>query len=99
MPAHETKHIGAKGVISLVTGLRPCREERLDRYEFPQLTKRGNIPPPTVSPLPDLPLPAGAKTPLRLSTPASDMTGNSQDRRNHPALNGTILWQSKRSLP
>jgi hypothetical protein len=99
MPAHETKHIGAEGIIGLVTGLRPFREKRLKYYDFPQLSKRINMPAPTNAPLPDPALPASAKTPFRLSTLASGMEGNSQVRRNHAATNGTILWQNRRKLP
>ena len=99
MPAHETKHIGAEGIIGLVTGLRPFREKRLNRFEFPELIERGNIPPPTFPALPDLALPSSAKTPFSLSTPASGTEGNSQDRRNNHAANGNTLWQRNRKLP
>jgi len=95
MPAHETKHIGAEGIIGLVTGLRPFKEKRLKYFDFPQASKRINMPPPSNAPLPDPVLPVSARTPFRLSTPEPGVEGNSQVRRNHAAT----LWQNRRKLP
>src|SRR5207248_7458082 len=54
MPAHESTNMDPGEVIILVNGLCPFREKRLDRYEFPELTERGNIPAPPVYDLPDV---------------------------------------------
>ena len=56
IPGHETTHMGSGEVIGLVNGLRPFREKRLNRFEFPELVKRGMISAPAVYDLPDVDL-------------------------------------------
>jgi type IV secretion system protein VirD4 len=97
MPAHETTHMGPKEVIGLVNGLRPFREQRLDRYEFPGLVKRGMIPAPVVYDLPDVDL-SGTSGKSTTHPPVSD-GGDRHKVGNHHATNGHTLWHRERKLP
>jgi type IV secretory pathway TraG/TraD family ATPase VirD4 len=108
IPGHETTHMGPKEVIGLVNGLRPFREHRLDRYEFPELDKRGMIPPPVVYDLPDVDLSEGRQDLSGTSTtrPPVPTGGNgheegkehlSADRQD--TTNGHTLWHRERKLP
>jgi type IV secretion system protein VirD4 len=97
MPAHEAKHLEATEVIGLVTGLHPFRERRLNRYEFPELTKRGNIPAPTVSPLPELDLGRGRDPQFTLVGLPNGSDGERHNQGNHHQ--GNTLWHRERKLP
>ena len=98
MPAHESRHTGAEEIIGLVNGLHPCRKKRLDRYKFPELTKRGNMPAPEFSPLPEPDLSTN-KQDHRSPPPLPDgREGNPDERLNH-ATNGHTLWRKNRKLP
>jgi type IV secretory pathway TraG/TraD family ATPase VirD4 len=96
MPAHESRHIGPTEVIGFVNGLHPVREKRLDRYEFPELTKRGEIPPPPLSPLPE-PDPSTHTQDYQNVPSLPDGQAGSNDQRNH--TNGHTLWNRNRKFP
>ena len=97
MPAHEARHMGPTEVIGLVNGLHPLREKRLDRYEFPELTRRGDIPPPNVSSLPEPDLSAHSQD-YRSVPPLPEGRAGAYDQRNH-TTNGHTLWQKNRKFP
>jgi type IV secretion system protein VirD4 len=96
MPAHEARHMGPCEVIGLVNGLHPVREKRLDRYEFPELTRRGEIPPPPLSllPAPDL---SAYRQDYQSVPPLPDGQAGSYDQCNH--TNGHTLWHRNRKFP
>ena len=96
MPAHESRHMGPTEVIGLVNGLHPIREKRLDRYEFPELTRRGEIPPPPLPPLPE-PDPSTHTQDYQSVPPLPDGQAGSYDQRNH--TNGHTLWNRNRKFP
>jgi len=104
IPGHETTQMGPKEVIGLVNGLRPFREQRLDRYEFPELVKRGMIPAPVVSDLPDVDLSyMRGKSTTRPPVPTG---GNGHEGGNHhlsgdrkDVTNDHTLWHRERKLP
>jgi type IV secretion system protein VirD4 len=98
MPAHESRHMGAGEVIGLVNGQHPIREKRLDRYAFPELTRRGNIPPPPSSPLPEPDLSAHTQDRDSLPHLPDGQPGDPDGRLNHTP-NGHALWRSNRKLP
>jgi type IV secretion system protein VirD4 len=98
MPAHETRHMDPQEIIGLVNGLHPIREKRLDRYAFPELTKRGNLPAPPVSPLPEPDLPVNKQTHHSTTLLPDGRAGNPDDHRNHTA-NGHTLWRRNRKFP
>ena len=97
MPAHEARHMGPCEIIGLVNGLHPVREKRLDRYEFPELTRRGDIPPPNVSSLPEPDLSAHRQD-YRSVPPLPEGRAGAYDHRNH-TTNGHTLWQKNRKFP
>jgi type IV secretion system protein VirD4 len=97
MPAHEARHMGACEIIGLVNGLHPVREKRLDRYEFPELTRRGEIPPPPLSLLPEPDLSAHRQD-YQSVPPLPDGRAGSYDQRNH-TTNGHTLWRRNRKFP
>jgi type IV secretory pathway TraG/TraD family ATPase VirD4 len=98
MPAHDSRHTGAEEIIGLVNGLHPFREKRLNRYEFPELTERGNIPAPEFSPLPEPDL-AAHKQDHRSPPPLPDGQGVNPDERLNHATNGHTLWRRNRKFP
>jgi type IV secretory pathway TraG/TraD family ATPase VirD4 len=99
MPAHESRHLGATEIIGLMNGLHPFRERRLNRYEFPELTKRGDIPAPPIQPLPELDLGRGSGAPLTQPELPSSRDGDSHEESNHHQPNGHTLWHRERRLP
>jgi len=96
MPAHESRHMDAGEVIGLVNGLHPIRENRLDRYEFPELTKRGDIPPPPLTHLPELPVHTQERNSL---TPLPDGRTGYPDGHHTRTTNGHTLWNRDRKFP
>jgi type IV secretion system protein VirD4 len=98
MPAHDSRHTGAEEIIGLVNGLHPFREKRLNRYEFPELTERGNLPAPECSPLPEPDL-AAHKQAHRSPPPLPDGQGVNPDERLNHATNGHTLWRRNRKFP
>jgi type IV secretion system protein VirD4 len=98
MPAHESRHTGAEEIIGLVNGLHPFRKKRLDRYKFPELTKRGNMPAPGFSPLPEPDLSTN-KQDHRSPPPLPDGREDNPDERLNHATNGHTLWRKNRKLP
>jgi type IV secretion system protein VirD4 len=97
MPAHESTNMNPGEVIVLVNGLCPFREKRLDRYEFPELTERGNIPAPAVYDLPDVDL-SGTNGTSTTHPPVST-GGNGHEEDKEHATNGHTLWNRERKLP
>jgi type IV secretion system protein VirD4 len=99
MPAHESRHLDDGEIIGLVNGLHPFREKRLNRYEFPELTKRGTIPAPPVQPLPDLDLGRGRGTQFTLVGLPNGSDGERHNQGNDHQLDGNTLWHRERKLP
>jgi type IV secretory pathway TraG/TraD family ATPase VirD4 len=97
IPGHETTHMGPEEVIGLVNGLRPFREKRLNRFEFPELVKRGTIPAPIVSDLPDIDLSGNSDT-SKTRLPVSAGCNGYEEGKEH-ATNGHTLWHRERKLP
>jgi len=98
MPTHETRHMDASEIIGLVNGLHPIREKRLNRYDFPELTKRGDMPAPELLPLPESDLTVNKQGHQSLPPLPDGRAGYSDDHRNH-TTNGHTLWRSNRKFP
>jgi type IV secretory pathway TraG/TraD family ATPase VirD4 len=97
MPEHESRHLDDGEIIGLVNGLHPFREKRLNRYEFPELTKRGTIPAPPIAPLPELDPGRGSETPPALRGLPEGSDGEWDQQRNHHQ--DSTLWHRERKLP